>query len=185
MEQDVRALRERADVVVLSCHWGVSGSSQTCDYQRGIARAAIAAGADVLIGHGPHHLQGVERFPGGDGRMGTVFYSLGNFAFDWTKMRGRELDGLLVRCIVRQRRVAEVSFIPVRRDERNDPVPLSPASSEGARIVEEVRRLSQPWGTELHVERDAVLVGAAARVGGAGDAAQRVALAAGVNGSGR
>lgn len=160
MESDVRTLRARADVVVVSNHWGVSGSSETCDYQRAIGRAAVGAGADIVIGHGPHHLQGVEQFKSADGRVGTVFYSLGNFVFDWSKMRGRELDGLIVRCTVRAKRVAEVSFVPVRRDEHNDPEPLSPASGDGARIADEVRSLSQSFGTEFCVAGDAVLVGA-------------------------
>ena len=157
MQADVHAAREEADVVVVSCHWGVSGSRQTCDYQRAIGRAAVEAGADVVAGHGPHVLQGIEVVPGPGGPR-PVFYSLANFVFDWTAMRGRSLDGLLVRCDIRDRRLAEVAFVPVQRDAENDPTPLDPATGEGRRIVAEVADLSAGYGTRLHPTAGGVLV---------------------------
>jgi len=86
MENDVRRLREEVDVVVASCHWGVSGSSVVADYQRVIGHAAIEAGADIVIGHHPHVLQEIEIWQGR-----PIFYSMGNFAFDWERMRNRNL----------------------------------------------------------------------------------------------
>ena len=41
------------------------------------ARACIDAGANVVLGHGPHVLRGIERYHGG-----VIFYSLGNFLFE-------------------------------------------------------------------------------------------------------
>ena len=157
MRQDVQRIRELADVVVLSCHWGVSGSSQTCEYQRAIGRAAVEAGADLVIGHGPHVLQGVEVFEGPAGAR-PVFYSLGNFVFDWTRMRGRSLEGLLVRCSVRRGRPATVAFVPVQRNTENDPVPLDPTTEKGRRIVAEVETLSASYGTRFGTTTGAVLV---------------------------
>ncbi len=148
MQADVRRLHEQVDLVVVSCHWGVSGSTETCEYQRAIGRAAVEGGADVVIGHGPHVLQGVELIQGPGGQR-PVFYSLGNFAFDWTKMRGQSLDGLLVRCAIRDRALAEVAVIPLRRDDANDPAPLDPADSAGAEIVAQVRARSRAYGTEF------------------------------------
>ena len=83
MEMDVKNLRNRVDIVVVSCHWGVSGSNQVLDYQHAIGRAAISAGADIVIGHHPHVVQGIELWQGR-----PIFYSLGNFVFDWDRMRG-------------------------------------------------------------------------------------------------
>ena len=157
LRADVGAARQQADVVVVSCHWGVSGSSQTCDYQRAIGKEAVAAGADVVAGHGPHVLQGVEVVRGRDGGR-PVFYSLANFAFDWTSMRGRSLDGLLVRCNVRDRRLAEVAIVPVQRNGENDPVPLDPLAGEGRRITAAVEALSAPYGTRLHADEGGVVV---------------------------
>lgn len=158
MAEDVRRLRTRTSIVVLSCHWGVSGSTETCEYQRAIGRAAVEAGADVVIGHGPHLLQGIEVFDGPRGPR-PVFYSLGNFAFDWTTMRGRSLDGLLVRCSVRDGRLGEVAFVPARRDSGNDPVPLDLAGSDGRAVLEQVGTLSARYGTKFSVCDGWVLVG--------------------------
>jgi hypothetical protein len=76
------------DLVVVSFHGGAEGASRTHvpdepeqfygedrGHLRAFARAVIAAGADVVIGHGPHVLRGLEVV---DGHL--VAYSLGNFA---------------------------------------------------------------------------------------------------------
>ncbi len=76
MQQDVRALRECVDVLVVSCHWGVSGSEEIVDYQVEIGHAAIDAGANLVMGHHPHVPQRVEVY-----NERVIFYSLGNFIF--------------------------------------------------------------------------------------------------------
>ncbi len=74
----VRAARQQAEVVLVSLHWGIHFvRAEVADYQREVARAVIAAGADAVLGHHPHLLKGVE-FIGGK----PVFYSLGNFAIE-------------------------------------------------------------------------------------------------------
>ena len=78
MQADIRAARERADVVLVSLHWGIHFvRAAIADYQREVARAAVAAGADAILGHHAHILKGIETL---DGR--PVLYSLCNFATD-------------------------------------------------------------------------------------------------------
>ncbi len=155
MQNDVAELRERVDFVVASCHWGVSSSEQPTDYQRIIAHAAIEAGADLVVGHHPHVLQEIELY---NGR--PIFYSVGNFAFDWAKMRGRHLDGLLVRCTLDGGRLAGVSFLPVRRDAQNLITPHKPGDAAGAEIIERVRRLSAANNITFSIgESDVMLCG--------------------------
>ena len=75
---NIRAARAAADVVLVSLHWGIHFvRASLADYQREVARAAIDAGADAILGHHPHLLKGIEFI---DGR--PVFYSLGNFAIE-------------------------------------------------------------------------------------------------------
>src|SRR5262249_40610509 len=59
---DLRALRARADVVVASHHWGLF--EEVLDYQVEIAHAAIDAGADVVMGHGPHYACAIQMYRG-------------------------------------------------------------------------------------------------------------------------
>ncbi len=76
--EDVEAARAQADVVLVSLHWGIHFvRASLADYQREVARAVIAAGADAILGHHPHLLKGVEFIAGK-----PVFYSLGNFAIE-------------------------------------------------------------------------------------------------------
>ena len=69
--------RAQADVVLLSIHWSHDFIETPRIAQRERARLLVDAGADVIIGHGPHVLQEVERMesPRGDA---VVAYSLGN-----------------------------------------------------------------------------------------------------------
>ncbi|MEO1090474.1 MAG: CapA family protein [Pseudomonadota bacterium] len=145
MRADIRAARERADVVILSCHWGVSSSPVTHDYQREIARAAAAAGADLIFGHHPHVIHGAEMLAGPRGDV-PVFYSLGNFAFDGWKMRGRNLDGLALRVAITGGRVAGLDVLPCRRGEDNLVRVLDPLDDDGVRIMARLRALTEALG---------------------------------------
>lgn len=78
LEADIRAARAKADVVLVSLHWGIHFVRATiAHYQRDVARAAIAAGADAILGGHAHILKGCEVI---DGK--PVYYSLCNFATD-------------------------------------------------------------------------------------------------------
>lgn len=62
---DIRALRERVDVVAVSLHKGlVFERARLAQYEQPLAYAAIDAGADVVIGHHAHILRGVEVYKG-------------------------------------------------------------------------------------------------------------------------
>ena len=78
MEADIRAAKADADLVFVSQHWGIHFvRAVIADYQREVARACIAAGADAIFGHHAHILKGIEVIEGK-----PVFYSLCNFATD-------------------------------------------------------------------------------------------------------
>ncbi len=73
---DIKAAKLRAKLVVVSFHWGAELMDHPKDYQVRLAHAAIDAGADLVLGHHPHVLQGLELYRGK-----LIAYSLGNFAF--------------------------------------------------------------------------------------------------------
>jgi len=78
MQEDIEAARAIADVVLVSHHWGIHFvRAVIADYQREVARAAVDAGADAILGHHAHILKGAEVIGGK-----PVFYSLCNFATD-------------------------------------------------------------------------------------------------------
>ena len=69
--------RKHANVVVVSLHCGVEYSDYPTPRFVREARRILKAGAQVILGHHPHVVQGVERH-----RESIIAYSLGNFAFD-------------------------------------------------------------------------------------------------------
>ena len=74
----VRSAKRQADYVVVNIHASQTGGTreEPPDFLPVFAHAAIDAGADVFIGHGPHYLRGVEIYKGK-----AIYYGLGNFIF--------------------------------------------------------------------------------------------------------
>ena len=66
---DIEALRPQVEILVASCHWGLK--RDPLQYMTEIGRAAIDAGADLVIGHGPHDWLPVEVYKGR-----PIFYGL-------------------------------------------------------------------------------------------------------------
>lgn len=140
---DVAAARARADVVMVSFHWGREGTQEPRDYQRALGHAAIEAGAAVVVGHHPHVLQGVEYYRGG-----VILYSLGNFVFgSYSPDAARSV---IARLRLHAGRVREVRLYPI--DVLNVEVVFQPYRLEGAaadEVVAGLQRISQPLGTTI------------------------------------
>ena len=78
LKEDIRKVKPLVDVVVISMHWGLHYvPAALAMYQIEMAHGAIDAGADLILGHHPHLLKGIEVYHGK-----AIFYSMGNFAFD-------------------------------------------------------------------------------------------------------
>ncbi len=77
IKADVTAVSPKVDLVIVSLHSGYEYVEAPSPPQMAAARAAIDAGADVVLGHHAHILQGIEFY--GDG---VIVYGLGNFAFE-------------------------------------------------------------------------------------------------------
>lgn len=74
---DVKALREMGcQIVIASFHWGSEYREDFTGEQRTIGRAAIKAGADIVVGHHPHIVQGIESY-----EDSYILYSVGNLVF--------------------------------------------------------------------------------------------------------
>lgn len=64
------------DLIIINYHWGIEREYKQNATQENIARYAIDQGADLILGHHPHVLQGIECYNGK-----YIVYSLGNFVF--------------------------------------------------------------------------------------------------------
>lgn len=139
--EDVEELRARADLVVVSVHWGEEGMALPGWDVVKAGRAIVSAGATLVLGHHPHRFQPVERV----GRA-LIAYSLGDFLFDlfWDR---HLVESAILSVDLDDRGVVEHRLIPVRlhRDYRLRPQPERAARrfltelEENARVLSEMR----------------------------------------------
>jgi poly-gamma-glutamate capsule biosynthesis protein CapA/YwtB (metallophosphatase superfamily) len=149
--EDIAELRPHVDVLVASCHWGLG--KDVLRYMTEIAHAAIDAGADIVVGHGPHYSLPIEVY-----KSKPIFYGLGNLSFH-TGHGGRKHGdwlGTLVRATTGGKGIDGVTFRFVRHNARNETVPcsLEPEADELADII----RRSTPFGTAFATEGNEVRV---------------------------
>lgn len=83
--REIEALRSKVDVIVASYHGGAEYVELPSEKVRRDFRTLADAGADIVVGHHPHYVQGVQMYQGK-----LLFYSLGNFVFyqpqlEWTQ----------------------------------------------------------------------------------------------------
>lgn len=170
---DIRALKAEVDIVCLSLHKGMGFVRATlAQYERPLAQAAVAAGADVVIGHHAHILRGVETL--GDR---PVFHGINHFIAAYTESsnprsptanrprprRSPAIDGhvmdaemrnfpfpsqsrhTMIACVrVDREGVREASFVPCYIDLDGHPVPVGPDDEAGT--VDYVRAITAEAG---------------------------------------
>jgi len=93
VQSDVKAAQEQADVVIVLLHAGTEYAPKPSPDQMAVARTAIEAGADLVIGHHPHVTQTVER-----SGSALIVYSLGDALFDIPRLGA--MQGHLLRVFV-------------------------------------------------------------------------------------
>lgn len=77
MIANLESLKEQgAQIIIASFHWGSEKAYEPDSTQIELAHAAIDNGADLVLGHHPHVLEGIEEYQGKN-----IVYSLGNFCF--------------------------------------------------------------------------------------------------------
>lgn len=152
VQNDVRALVERGiDIIVVSFHWGRERQTELRPYQPLLAHAAIDAGADLVIGHHPHILQGVERY-----KQGLVLYSLGNYTF--ATFSNSVHTSAVARVDFRGGRFERLTMTPININ--NFEVELQPGilDAQGAgNVFEELKSLSDPLGTPLQFQASQIV----------------------------
>ncbi|ABP64271.1 Putative enzyme of poly-gamma-glutamate biosynthesis (capsule formation)-like protein (plasmid) [Novosphingobium aromaticivorans DSM 12444] len=185
MEADIRAAKEQADVVLVSHHWGIHFvRAVIADYQRDVARAAIAAGADAIFGGHAHILKGCEMIEGK-----PVFYSLCNFAtdlrmdpahaasksFNEIRVLAEEWDpdfeslynfpkaarlSIIARLDIAGGKVLRAGFLPVTIGRDAVPRLAEPGSEDHGAVVDYLSAVTEEAGlnARYRMENDMVLV---------------------------
>jgi poly-gamma-glutamate synthesis protein (capsule biosynthesis protein) len=105
VQADVRAVRDQVDFVVVLLHAGTEYATKPSSDQVAVARAAMRAGADLVVGHHPHVTQTVEQVRGG-----LIVYSLGDALFDIPRQAA--MLGHLLRVHVTREGLAQAELWP-------------------------------------------------------------------------
>jgi poly-gamma-glutamate synthesis protein (capsule biosynthesis protein) len=148
MLEDIRRARSEADFVVLSWHWGVSmGYRYLVPYQVDLGRLAIEAGADLIVGHHPHTLQGIEMHQGK-----VIAYSIAHCGFDMQHDSFAD-DAILLEVPLDRPDVADVLVRPLA-NALNRPTILN--REAGQVCLGRLEALSYPLGTDFIADGDAV-----------------------------
>lgn len=140
----VTAARDGHDLVIAFVHWGDEYAEGPNSAQVRAAHSLIDAGADMVIGHHPHVLQGVERYG-----KGLIAYSLGNFLFENTNAIPRLTGVLRVKARRDGACLERVVFHPayIKRQPVPHPVPATGALGRQVRdrAIGQAKKLSTTW----------------------------------------
>lgn len=138
----IQELKGQADWVLVIVHWSDEDFSYPRPQDREIARELARLGADVIVGHHPHVVRGMEIFG-----SCPVFYSLGNYYFPdipdqhggWiAKQAPRNRESLGVRLSFRKGRKPEFQLLSFW--QTGDQVILDP----GQRAIRRMRSANRP-----------------------------------------
>jgi poly-gamma-glutamate synthesis protein (capsule biosynthesis protein) len=176
MQDAIAALKRQVDIVVVSAHWGLETQ---------VGRAAIDAGADLVLGHHHHVLKAVEVY-----KSKAIFHGLGNFVFDLgvddlppaliARLVARsgplqaageksarpwafsEVSRQTMVVLARMGRdgVASIGYRPCLINTLGQPVPLASGEPDFDRVVAYVEQASREAGfdTRFEVEGDEVRI---------------------------
>ena len=131
----IAAAREMADVVIAMPHWGPEDVPMPNPSQRELARVAVEAGADLVVGNHTHVVQAIQEINGV-----PVFYGLGNFVFDQDVDR-EHMQGAILLVTFEGPHLVEYELIPTHVDP-DGRVHLAD-SEESAEILERIEQVSQ------------------------------------------
>ncbi len=147
LEKHVREMRgQGVDFIVANYHWGDQNSYFPNALQKRMAHFAIDNGVDLVVGHHPHVLQGLEVYKGKN-----IIYSLGNFCFGGAP-NPKDKDTIIYQHVITidtlEKTIlgSEHKIIPARVSSeagRNNYQPIIASGDEATRILEKYRKISQ------------------------------------------
>lgn len=145
IKEDIQAVRNQADVVVVQFHWGTEYMTAPEERQRYLGKLAIDSGADLVIGNHPHWIKPVELYkpslpsPGGEGRNKLITYGHGNFVFDqeWSQ---KTKEGVVGKYTFYGKDLIDAEFLPVEIKDYGQPYFLEGAKKQ--KILDEMYKES-------------------------------------------
>ncbi|MDH4140840.1 MAG: CapA family protein, partial [Coriobacteriia bacterium] len=149
VEEAIEVAKKSHDYVLVSFHWGVEYVDDANADQVKDARRAIDAGADMVLSHHPHVIQGIEFYKGG-----LIAYSLGDFVFDhYSRKTG---EAFILNASLGPRGVRDVSVTPVYLDSTGAPDVVT--GSQAKTVLQRLKVISGRHGTNVRITGDTAVV---------------------------
>lgn len=146
---DIKRAKQSADIVVVSFHWSSEMLNYPKEYQKSYAKQCIDAGANLVIGHHPHVLQGLQVYQGG-----LIAYSLGNFAFGTYSTQGVK-DSIILAVDFDRDGLIRAKLYPVNVDNHQVQFQTKRRFGKDAeRVIQELRNFSKEFNTEIQFKED-------------------------------
>jgi poly-gamma-glutamate synthesis protein (capsule biosynthesis protein) len=150
--KDLREFKTNNDFVIVSFHWGGELMNTPKEYQVELAHKAIDAGADLILGHHPHVLQGIERY-----KNKLIFYSLGNYIF--ASYSDKATESMLVKFLFGTNGLQSCKIYPINVHNRIvDFQPRLLLNNDKTNFFKELNTLSLELNTQPVVVNNAGLV---------------------------
>ncbi len=102
LEKTIKDAKNKADIIVVSMHFGDEYKSQPNAQQKYFAKLAVDLGANLVIGHHPHVVQPIEKY-----KNSYIAYSLGNFIFD-QNFSEETMRSLLLGVVIKNNEIVEL-----------------------------------------------------------------------------
>lgn len=115
MLEAIQEAERRADLVIVTIHWGVELDLEPRAEQVGLGQAFVDAGADIVFGHHAHRLQPMTHYRGR-----PIFWGLGNFV--WPNFSAEGATTAVARAVVRPDGSVKGSLIPAYIEAPGHPV---------------------------------------------------------------
>ena len=131
IKEDISKLKDSVDFIIVNYHWGEEREEYPNEYQKDLAHFTINSGANLVIGHHPHVLQGIEKY-----NDGIIVYSLGNFIFGGNSKK--DYDTMLFKITLVDNKIIP-QILPVRI---KDWQPSLMDGQEREDIIKKVKKLS-------------------------------------------
>lgn len=140
IRDDIAAARKQSDWVVVSVHWGEEFVNRPSKQQIDWAHRIVDFGADIILGHHSHQLQGVENYKGK-----IIAYSLGNFIFDMWQKRLQET--MILKIDITPGSKLEYEILPAIINSKYQPVIAE--LSDRDRLLEYISKISGDFNANI------------------------------------
>ncbi len=155
LEKGIAKLKEEGvELILACCHWGTEREYYPEEYQLELGHKCIDWGADLVIGHHPHVLQGIEEYQGK-----YIVHSLANFCFGANRNPADKDTMIFQQTFTfadgEKQEGGEIRVIPCSVSSvtnRNDYCPTPAQGEDAARIIGRINEYSKDFGVQFTEE---------------------------------